>query len=229
MRTTLLLGVLIGVVSCSTTQELGNTKSGIAAFVGEWDGYIENYQLPSGSDRVKIVLALEGTDLTGTVVFGTGDPPAPPTDPDVGYLSAATEDPCVEAFGYSVLGAQLTSERLQFKLSSSEPWKAWCEMQTPIEDTVNAGGNYMCVPNCGTAGSDQGCYLECPDNVELPVDCGKLGLCQFMCKCTADGCSVPMAPGALSFDMAVTGDKADGSIAFLMSSAIHNLRLTRVQ
>src|SRR5579872_3314625 len=53
---------------------------------GPWTGYIENHQFPSGSDVLNLVLAKQADGSPGgTLVFGMGTPPAPPTDPNVAY------------------------------------------------------------------------------------------------------------------------------------------------
>jgi hypothetical protein len=75
-----------------------------ASFIGRWIGEAEEplgfdasgarppvYRFPSGSTQ--IVLDLRANDdpagapasVIGTIVFGDGEPPLPPTDPDVGY------------------------------------------------------------------------------------------------------------------------------------------------
>jgi hypothetical protein len=67
-------------------------------FVGRWvgsaqeplafsdDGVTTPYQFPSGSPRIELALALDDeSQLVGRIVFGAGEPPAPPVDPEAGY------------------------------------------------------------------------------------------------------------------------------------------------
>src|SRR5207244_9243080 len=47
---------------------------------GTWTGYLENYNLPSGSDALAIALDVSGAVVSGTFVMGTAAAPPPPTD-----------------------------------------------------------------------------------------------------------------------------------------------------
>jgi hypothetical protein len=57
----------------------------------------------------------------------------------------------------------------------------------------------------------------------VPVDCGKMQLCQSTCQCDAQSCSVDLYGGA-SFDMQLKPPAADGSVGGLDGS-FHNVHL----
>jgi hypothetical protein len=66
-------------------------------FIGRWEGVAEDalaltdsgepalYRFPSGSSRILLELSETDGVSVGTLTFGEGDVPPPPTDPDVGY------------------------------------------------------------------------------------------------------------------------------------------------
>src|SRR5262245_11819732 len=108
-------------------------QAGAAALIGDWQGYIENYQFPSGSDAIVVaVQSGQGSQIGGHVVFGAGQPPQKPTDPNVGP-PGVTHDPAKlflpwEGFAYTILQSSLTDTRLRFSIKTREVFKAWCEL-----------------------------------------------------------------------------------------------------
>jgi hypothetical protein len=238
MRYTLgLVSTLLLATACTNTQDLGNQTNPLDAVLGQWDGYVEDYQFMSGSDAIRIVVTTpDGASLTGTVVMGAGTPPAPPTDPNVGWPvglntgnpAAISMDQCLpmEGFAYVIVDASLTDSRLRFTVQPAELWTPWCALQTPYEREPGRGV-FACVPN-GTTGCTPGsqppdvCCLD-----DAPIDCGKLALCDLgsPCACDATSCTA----GSLSpftFDIAIRDNIADGSGEI---PDLHNLRLTRTK
>jgi hypothetical protein len=60
---------------------------------------------------------------------------------------------------------------------------------------------------------------------EQPADCGYIELCRLrVCNCDASGCTVDLNRW-ISFDVAVDGQEANGSLMF--GGALYNVRLTR--
>jgi hypothetical protein len=204
--------------------------------VGTWQGYVENFMFYSGSDATKLVISHANlSSVCGKVTFGMGTPPPPPTDPNVGYppgydagapLGFVDRDVRrFEGFPMSVLGGRWSDPRLQFTATTSEVWKAWCELQTPYRRQV-PGEYYMCVPYASSSHYTpaEGCVIDLPSG-NVPIDCGKLTLCTMgMCTCTASGCTVE-ANGEITFDLRVAGNQMTGSVS--LSGALHNLYLTR--
>ena len=204
---------------------------------GDWVGYIENFTtLPfeSGSDNVKLSLHVKSDgSLAGSMTLGTGAPPAPPTDPNVGWpaTSPSLGGPAslflIEGYTYGVQTPNWEALRLRGSFSTPEPWGAWCALQTPVLDTANPGDHYGCVPNVGFSMSADQCTLS--SSPPQPIDCGKLALCGFPdnpCHCTATGCT-SVTYGDNTFDVALDGDRGNGSISLPTKGGMYNIRLLR--
>ena len=234
--------------TAGTTGAAGSTGGSIDAGTGpevgvlgpsqSWTGYIENYKFRSGSDAVKITFASDAAgNLVGTVTLGSGTPPPPATDPNVGYpadlLSSVPDvtsarNYLAEGFGYSMRSGTVTGARLRFGVDTWEIWKGWCALQTPAprQGPCNeAVCQTSCLPNWGSMSGPNGCGLLNPaTNQYDPVDCGKLALCGFgsVCMCVvASGCSVREDGSPISFDLTITGDLASGSVAGLGDHNVH--------
>jgi hypothetical protein len=93
-------------------------STSVVDFDGRWVGEAEDvlalsggavYRFPSGSRSIvldlKAVERNEGAwiDLGGTIVFGAGSPPPPPTDPDVGYPTDVNYPQQLSYFGDTLL------------------------------------------------------------------------------------------------------------------------------
>jgi hypothetical protein len=205
--------------------------------LGRFVGYFENYTLPSGSDAVFVNLAegADGKTVVGVAVLGSGTPPPPPTQPDVGYppgFSPQTGSGIIEGYAYTVLQGQLAGSRLTFGVDEEEPWGEWCEIQTSFPQTGGAD-TYACIPGgwCQevAGGPPNGSYGTCgirfcldggPPGPVQPIDCGQAALCGVnttgigVCTCTASGCSHPLVANN-HFDLQVTSMHLDGSVSGL--------------
>jgi len=202
----------------------------VAQLAGTWTGYIENYEFRDQSDAVSLVLNSDGT---GQITFGSSPPPAPATDPDVGYLTQ-TDNPSlppsglIPGFPFTIRSVQLRDSRLQFDTKSTEPWKHWCELQTSFADETNPGF-FECVHNWGFYSSNNVCTQTDPNTMQqFKVDCGKLQLCSLgaICECRAEGCTVSPLGGGTHFDLSLNVPKSSGSVAGLDGS-VHNVHLTK--
>jgi hypothetical protein len=222
---------------------------------GVYRGYVESFKFPDGSDSVALTLsfASDGT-VTGTAYFGNALPLAPPTDPAATYPPGYGEmftggggSQVLEGFTFTVLAGTYSAPRLRFQVQPSELWKRWCELQTKIYPYYNGAVSgcgdllgYSCLPNGSTGGTATGCQVSpCYQSQPIPVDCGKLSLCQSglgPCTCTATSCTVQVGPnGSIAFDMQVAGSGSiDGSLTGIyeagpVNSAGHyNVHFTRV-
>ncbi|HEY3358086.1 MAG TPA: hypothetical protein VGQ83_32855 [Polyangia bacterium] len=247
MRTALaLVATLLLGSACTNTQDLGNHPSALDAVLGQWDGYVEDYQFPSGSDRVTVTLAPDGTGgLAGTLVVGVGDPPPPPTDPNAMYPPSVDTNLVdlnpmnhpIEGIPYTIRDPALTDARLRFSVATPELWVQWCALQTPYywpEPQL-----YYCTPH-GVTERDGTCWFVDPSSgVETHRDCATLALPFSLgngmgCACTADGCSLdPAQQITMHLDMAIRGDIADGTAAWgdaaFPTWPSHTLRLTRTR
>jgi hypothetical protein len=201
-----------------------------------WNGYIESYKFPSGSDAMVMNVSLSGTTVTGTLVFG-GAPAAPaPTDPNVGYPpgygsgmgGGNTFGFAGEGFVYTIEQGHFDGSRFTFGVSTHELWSAWCKLQTTTYLQQQGTNLYQCLPNWGFSSGPTGCSQPNPQTGQsVPVDCGKLALCQMqmVCQCTATGCSLDPAMSVdVTFDMVVAPPKADGSTTGAFSD--HNVHFT---
>jgi hypothetical protein len=251
MRYELLLIVPIGLAACDSDHSLGNlgpeTYTADAAVSSDarvvavapdaraleqlgplesWTGYIENYHFASGSDAIKLTLANDPSgQLAGSVVFGSGTPPAPATDPNVGYppgfsMSSIIAEP-TEGFSFAITSGSLVSNRLRFAINGFQLWEGWCALQPAPTD-----GSDMCVPNWGGGSDGDACYQVDPAGTRVAVDCGKVSLC-FMnrvCACSPAGC-VANAGMEVTFDMFEVDGTASGSVAGNIGE--HNVHFTK--
>ncbi|HXU65253.1 MAG TPA: hypothetical protein VN962_26320 [Polyangia bacterium] len=187
-----------GEVNIGDTQQLGSKLSDYAA---SWDGYAEAYAFStSGSDRVRLVLDESGS---GTLRVGDDTLLPPPTDASVGYpptlgASGAQTSQVLtlrDDFVYPIHSPRLEADRIQLGLDDLDFYAAWCALQTPVvRDPSSADSSYGCLPNLGGFSHPDGtCGLTNTDGSTIPVDCGKLSLCnlQMLCVCTATACSIP--------------------------------------
>ena len=196
-----------------------------------WTGYIENYQFPSGSDLLNITFASDAAgNMVGTVTLGTGTPPPPATNPNVGY-PASVEAMLVsggatgivgylaEGFAYPIVNGTLTTNRMRFDVNRNDLWQSWCALETPAVD-----GSGRCTPNWESASSgspgDSVCSFINPANGQMiPIDCGKQILCGIgTCACGTNSCAPGQNEEPLSFDLSITNEGADGSILGLLDS-----------
>jgi hypothetical protein len=176
----------------NTPSKTGEQLSDYAA---TWDGYVEAYRFHSGSDRVRLTL-----DENGVGWLEVGDVElAPPVDPEVGYGDLSQAQPwgdpfwVQEGFRYAVNPAELDGDRLQVEVQNYEAFTEWCALQTPVELT-DRPGTYSCWDHRRSQRSGDACYEEVAPDLMVPVDCGKVVLCGFVCSCTAESCTVASKP-----------------------------------
>lgn len=195
-----------------------------------WTGYIENYQLPSGSDAIHLTFAHDATGIVvGSMTLGTGAPPPPATDPSVGYppgiaAPALALAYIADGFPYTMANGSLVGERLRFDVKPDELWTGWCALQTP-----QPGGSGRCLPGWATmaTGNFTTCSMTNPATGQVvPVDCAKFVLCSqaSVCSCSATACYPTFDVGIMIFDLTFAGTTASGSVAGQTS---HNIHLTK--
>jgi hypothetical protein len=204
---------------------------GVLGASQSWTGYVENYQFPSGSDLINITFASDAAgNMVGTITLGTGTPPPPATDPNVGY--PATVEAMLangggtglvgyvaEGFAYPLVNGTLTTNRMRFDVNRYDLWQSWCALETPAVD-----GSGRCTPNweSESTGSteDVVCNFINPANGQLvPIDCGKQIICGIgTCACGTNSCAPGQNDEPLSFDLSITNERADGSVLGLLDS-----------
>lgn len=187
---------------------------------GLWNGYQENAPTtdPFNHIRLDIHGASEAGGLCGTMTIGTGSPPPPATNADIGYppglQGGGGGPPFIEGFPFTLIDGTVDSDRVRFNVAYNEPWRGWCRLQTPVADEVNPG-DYHCMPNWGSVGDGSGhCWIIDPhSNQRVSVDCGKLMLCssQPTCTCNATACDANDGFNVGTFDIHFDAASGDGS------------------
>jgi hypothetical protein len=231
--------------TCAKDQPACDAATSTAALFeaakGVWTGYLENFSFASGSDAIAITIAV-GSDGTpsGTVVLGTGEAPAPPTDPNTAWPPnvGASSLVALEGFPYEAGELRWEATRLRFTLSRWSPWHQWCRLQTSY---LSEALGFSCVPAGPALHDDLGqpikdadgnCLL--PTVPQTPVDCAKaFPLCMGtppVCECDATGCDSWELP-PVSFDLALRNGFGDGSSTDLSfgGAATTNIRLTKIR
>ena len=212
-----------------------DSGSSLGPLVGTWQGYAEAFTFHSGSDTIVLVFAKAADgSIQGTVTYGQGTPPPPPTDPNVGYPPGTDWGQndttwLIEGFPFAVTHPAFDGSRLQLHTFSHEAWKSWCELQTP----TGAGypcGSYGCLPNWDSMGnpSTQTILTDRSTGATMTVDSGKWVLCNYSptCDCSSTSCTVDMTTqGDGSFDMQLSGSKLDGPMSGEQGKA--NVHFTR--
>lgn len=172
----------------------------------DWEGYVESSKDPSLQDRVRI--RVPQGDTPGFVLFGSG--PELPTPTGTGDVFACVDPQLRWLTGhrYEMLDPLVSERRLRFKLWQQEPYAPWCELQDPK----------------GPCGHKFKVYaVPCLDSREKKVDCEVMLLCMY-CACDSHGChaiSEPsedfggVFPAYANFDIALDGDRAQGSASGL--------------
>jgi hypothetical protein len=203
-----------------------------------WTGYAENFQFPSGSDAIKFSFAYDPSgQVVGQVILGSGTPPPPATDPNVGYppgyngFNVLFAD--AEGFPFSMVGGNFVFHRLRFAIEGTELWASWCALQTPPAD-----GSDGCLPNfvSATVGEDS-CSITTANGKTTAVDCTKWYLCEgavgfssaSVCLCTPTGCIPRPGRNTISFDMFISDDTASGSVSGYLGTTgdTHNVHFTK--
>lgn len=234
-----LLTITLALGCSSSPENLGDgevtvDKAELGSYAAAWDGYVEAYSFPSGTDRVHVTL-----DANGHGSFRVGDGPLspPPTDPSVGYPEALREAPDVgsvvdyttriyDGIAYPVDNTRIESERIRFNFEPHSAFTAWCELQTPTLDPGATPAVFSCAPSAwGYNGTS--CTVSVPGNFEEPFDCGKLNICNSGCSCDATSCTSRAAYSAIELDAALD-DSGHNLVGTLLTDAgARTLRLKR--
>ena len=181
--------------------------------IGQWVGRIENYQFPSGSNLVHLLIeGADDTSFCGSVTFGVGPLPPPATNPDVGYppgadiqllRSTGAWNAPYEGFNYRLSAAVVSGNDIRSTIYTREAWKSWCVLQAPH---LMENGFFRCMPKgigeiSREAGADGAAECALVDSSNRTViDCNKLLLCggipgsDSACQCNAAGCMPHVLP-----------------------------------
>jgi len=215
--------------------ELEVQGTGAASLIGVWRDQPGHIQFWGSPVTLEIVQDATTQRITGTLSFscetGPGceftDQPLPPvTDPDAAYppgLPAGTLQEIriniLPFFPHRIFDARLEDGRLAFWLTSNEPWRDWCPLQSPYPSMVDGLARYACVPN---ARGYQELQLD-PDADAKDVLCSS----DFSpCRCTASGCALDYHSAVRSMSLErVDDDTLQGF--YIMSGDAHAVTLKR--
>jgi hypothetical protein len=186
-----------------------------------WVGHFVNHQLQDGSDMLTLTVqfAQDGT-VTGALLLGDGAILAPPTDPNVSYPPYTTyfSVTAVEGFPYTIRDGTKSGSTVTLRVLENETWSQWCALQTSYPKPDGGGAlefPYLCNPPGNIEVNPTGCSLTDPATMKtMPVDCNKYILCNYVCQCTATGCSLNLSanrPEYLGLSLVLTGDVATGT------------------
>jgi len=189
-----------------------------------WEGWIEAFSFPSGSERVRVLIEPAGSG-GWSGFFLAGDGPevlATPRAPDdCNFLCDARIDEsffgrqALEGFRYSLYDVVHTDIRLRFDVDRNEVFGAWCAAQTPILDENRPEEDlYRCLRNTPAEQNfaTDSCRLLPDGEPPIPVPCCKMTLCDFVCRCTVGGCFADAS--RVTFDLFIDGDVASGTTPF---------------
>jgi hypothetical protein len=242
-------GGIAGAAACTLAPKPvpdagGAAGAALAPLVGTWTGYAET------SDNMTLVFTQEADgSVSGSLTFGMGSPPAPPTSGNDAYPPGSGGDansvpfPYI-GFPYTASDVSFDGTRLQLAIVTNELWKAWCGLQKSFDWSPDAPGMCGCLPDWGGMGSGGvgsggmgsgvtgptgSCSINDPTTgAAEAIPCPLVGPCivYAVCSCDATGCSVDMQNASTKLDVQLAGDKLDGSIAGLPQSPL-NVHFTR--
>lgn len=204
---------------------------------GTWTGYLENFNLPSGSDALKIAINVNDAAVSGTFVLGTAAAPPPPTDvmtpwppgspPIMTFGSSGlplppiiTDDGIVEGAVYQARDIVWENLRVKFKVALGEAWQPLCDLYAANPITVG-NETFVCPPSWG-AGAGQ-CKIG--EITLTDAECQRLlAACNGQGRCLCNTTTCTPTAGDLSVDVALHDDRGDGSVAGAIQA---NVRLMR--
>ncbi|MEN9581096.1 MAG: hypothetical protein RJA70_4105, partial [Pseudomonadota bacterium] len=143
------LSSIIVLASCSSgsvepvnlgDDQVDSVELSLSSFEGSWDGYVEAYQFPSGSDRLRIVLDASGH---GGIELGEAPPIPPFRDPTKRYpegVGMYSEELAFEGFAYPALEAEVIDGRIKLSSELNALYKDFCAAQTGYEQVDWIGG-----------------------------------------------------------------------------------------
>jgi hypothetical protein len=212
------------------------------AVAGVWEGAIQDMQFRNQIPlRVEILGASELGGVCGTLRWGEGTLPPPPTDPERGWpegqelgFGGAAAAQFQDGATYTILDGGVRDDQVRFRVTAVEFWKPWCEIQTPHWQSGTQ--SWQCIPE-GTsyslgAGEGSNCLIHQESGPAIEVDGGKCGLCldSLTCPCNEEGCAAtPLnASGkGAAFDLVFELNRATGTV--LGGSSYTDVLLNRVE
>lgn len=189
----------------------------LSDYAGSWDGYVEAFSFPDGSDRIRINLDSQGR---GGIELGNDAPALPAPDPEQappGFRYDGTHwvgPTILTGYPFSVTGATIEGKRIKFATQTPIEYQQWCGLQSPTEglDSTAEAPIYRCVPSSrGISEDHDSCHLFFDEGPDVAISCGKVQ-CVFLCTCTASTCTWNDAPYTLDAALEDDGEKLVGTL-----------------
>ncbi len=224
----------------STTDCVSSTDLPVT---GVWEGWIQDWQFRNQLPlRVEILGASERGGLCGTLRWGEGTLPPPPTDPEHAWpddrdlgsgLSAASY--FREGATYSILDGGVRGDQVRFRITAVEFWKPWCEIQTSYWNGFFDEA-WLCMPKgmSSTVTDEHSvCVFHQYDDSDVVVERAKCELCFniLTCACNEGGCTATGLNESKSayFDLVFEEDRATGALEGNYVSVGPEVLLNRVE
>ncbi len=187
---------------CGLPFPLDELDESLTDLAGEWSGQLAGApSAPTPGEGV--TLRLNREPLSGTIRFGDAVEIPAPVDPDEGYLvdSIALDEqgagldriPLIEGFEYTLRAGQLRDGEVTLTFAPSEPWEAWCAMQTPYDVLPELADDVWACSRGGLSSGESYGDGVCEGHYNgksWQEDCGKAELCRpaTVCACDAETC-----------------------------------------
>jgi hypothetical protein len=186
-------------------QELTDAQKFLLALKGTWVGTADSAETASGTDRIvfEMILPSDGKPslegLTGYVWFGEELDTSPVNPDDPGVAWGDVYFVLREGYRFELQDMAIVSDRLFAKFSVHSQWAEFCEAQTEVYER-HAGSQgivYHCVPDWGTSSdeNDENCIMWGPNGEEWPYKCSTIELCQDVCDCDSQSCTIDESDG----------------------------------
>lgn len=177
--------------------------------LGTWRGQLEDFYLKPITPLTLVINGASSHGMCGTLKWGDGEPPPPPTDPQTPYPSPPNQYDLMnyggapgytpyDGFTYTIAQGAVRDGTVRLSIGTRELWTSWCELQT----SYRTSSGWNCIP------SDEG-YSYGPDATSPCVignrtfSTSTCWLCQsYVCACDEHGCKASGTEG--DYEMALT-------------------------
>ena len=228
-------------------QEGCGTDPALQPLLGTWQGQLEDFFL-NQVDTIRLVIdGANAAGICGSVTWGSLPPLPAAEDPDAHYPPEeywqsegwGGGPPVVRVPGvpYTIVSAAARLPMVRFGVLPTEPWRSWCELQTPVADPYSTNGwGCLGMDPVSTSSDVPGtCEVRTPsgDTKNVPeMRCLGCFFSNSVCDCNETGCvsrSVQEQPFELA--LAEDGNSLSGAFEPLRPWAeeVLHLYLERVQ
>lgn len=189
--------------------------------VGVWQGHFQDAQFRNQVPlRVDIRGASENGGVCGTLKWGEGELPPPPTDPERGWPEGVDLPNRASALEfqlgatYTILEGGARGNQVRFTVAATEFWRPWCAILTPHW----YGEFWTCIPeHVGVSFPEDSpfCSLHQRSGPDIRVELGKCNMCATgLCECNQSECTVSPLGVSIraTLDLVFEADRATGIV-----------------